>query len=63
LAVGVHETGIARPVLPAGEDELPGDRLAGGAVPLLPFLGTVWFPISVQEQVPTLFLTGCFGTT
>lgn len=48
MAVGVHETGAVRLVLPAGEDELPGDRLAGGAVPLLPFLGAVWLPVGVQ---------------
>ena len=52
LAVGVYETDRVRhAVLPVCDDELPGDRFAGGAVPLLPFLGSVGFPIGVQEQV------------
>ncbi|MGH4008961.1 MAG: hypothetical protein ACRDTH_12535 [Pseudonocardiaceae bacterium] len=52
LAVGVYETGAVRlTVLSAYDDELPGDRFAGGAVPLLPLFGSVWFPVGVEEQV------------
>lgn len=51
LTEGVHETGFVRLALPADEDELPGDRFAGGAMALLPFLGAVWLPVGVQEQV------------
>jgi hypothetical protein len=53
LAVGVYETGAIRRALPACDDELPGDRFAGGAVPLLPFLGSVGLPPGVQEQART----------
>jgi hypothetical protein len=49
LAVGVYETDrVRRTGLPACEDELPGDRFAGGAVPLLAFLGSVGFPIGIS---------------
>jgi hypothetical protein len=41
--------GFVRLALPASGDELPGDRFAGGAVPLLPFLGAVGLPVGVQE--------------
>jgi hypothetical protein len=48
----VYETGVIRcAALPACDDELPGDRFAGGAVPLLPFPGSVRLPVGVQEQV------------
>jgi hypothetical protein len=52
--VGVYETGpvlVRRAVASAGDDVLPGDRFAGGAMPLLPLLRGVWFPIGVEEQV------------
>jgi len=47
----VDKTGFIRRVLPMCDDELPGDRFAGGAVPPLPFLGSVWLPVGVQEQI------------
>jgi DNA-binding XRE family transcriptional regulator len=54
LAVGVNETGaVRRAVHPAGDDVVPGDRLAGGAVPLFPFLGALRLAVGVQEQVRT----------
>ena len=47
----MHETGAIRQALPACDDELPGDRFAGGAVPLSPFPGSARLPVGVQEQV------------
>src|SRR6266849_998897 len=53
LAVGVNETGVVRrAVRPAGDDVLPGHRLAGGAVPLFPLLRALWLAVGAQKQVP-----------
>lgn len=35
----------------AGDDVLPGDRFAGGAMPLAPLLGSVGLPVGVQQQI------------
>src|SRR2546430_10151656 len=48
----MYETGLVRRACPpVGDDVLPGHRFAGGAMPLLPFLGAVGFAVGVQEQV------------
>jgi hypothetical protein len=47
----VYEAGVIRRAALSACDELPGDRFAGGAVPLLPFFGSVGLPPGVQEQV------------
>jgi len=47
----VYETGVIRRGAVSACDELPGDRFAGGAVPPLPFLGSMRLPVGVQEQV------------
>ena len=46
-AGGVNESGLVRQAVPVGDNGLPGYRLAGGAVPLLPFFGTVWLPVAL----------------
>jgi hypothetical protein len=50
LAVGVYQARRIRQARFAC-DKLPGDRLAGGPVPPLPFLGSMGLPVGVQEQV------------
>src|SRR6185312_16310043 len=52
LAVCVHETGAVRWAVPPACDDVPGDRLAGGAIPLFPSVRALWFAVGVQEQVP-----------
>src|SRR2546421_4244661 len=48
----MYETGLVRRACPpVGDDVLSGHRFAGGAMPLLPFLGAVGFAVGVQEQV------------
>jgi len=51
LAVCVHETGAVRWVVSPACDDVPGDRLAGGAVPLFPVLRALRLAVGVQEQV------------
>src|SRR3954451_23670919 len=47
---GVNESGLVRQAFPVDGDDLPGYRLAGGAVPLFPLAWALWLAVGVQEQ-------------
>jgi hypothetical protein len=49
-AEGVNESGLVRQAVPVDDDDLPGYRLAGGAVPLFPLAWALWLAVGVQEQ-------------
>src|SRR4051794_13469939 len=49
-AGGVNESGLVRQAVPVDDDDLPGYRLAGGAVPLFPLAWALWLAVGVQEQ-------------
>lgn len=53
VAVGVNETGVVRRAgVPAGGDLVFGDRRAGDAMPLFPFLGTGTLHLLIGRQRP-----------
>jgi hypothetical protein len=50
-AGGVNESGFVRQAFPVDDDDLPGYRLAGGAVPLLPLAWALWLAVGVQQPL------------
>jgi hypothetical protein len=52
LAMSVDKTGAGRRARLPVCDDVSDDRFASGVMPLLPFVGTVWFPFGVQELSP-----------
>ena len=54
--MGVDEAGHGGSALGPGPrvdgNRLVAGRLADGCDPLFPFVGVLWFPVGVQEQLP-----------
>ena len=50
-AGGVNESGLVRQAFPVDDDDLPGYRLTGGAVPLFPLVWALWLAVGVQQPL------------